>query len=148
MIVSPPAMVFAVVNSPDTAPLIDPAVRMWKADARPIGVGTRFTIRGRLGAVPFRATSEVITWDPPTLAEFRSVSLTWPFRMTARHHFEARATGGTEYTWAISFHEVSVLARPLIALSARLFERAFAAQAEALTIYLRGLPDGVAPPPL
>ena len=139
---SPPATVFAVVNSPETGPLIDPAVREWKADSRPISVGTRFKIRGRQGAVPIRATSEVATWEPPTLAEYRSVSLTWPFRMTARHQFDANTEDGTDYTWTISFDEVNVIARPLIAIAARLFKQALSAQAEALTKYLRELPDG------
>jgi hypothetical protein len=53
-------MVFAVVNSPETAHLIDPAVREWSADTRPIGIGTCFTIRGRLGIVPIRGKSVAI----------------------------------------------------------------------------------------
>lgn len=142
----PPTLVFAVVNSPDTAPQIDPAVRIWRADTRPIGVGTRFTIRGRQGIVPIRATSEAITWDPPTLSEYRSVSLTWPFRMIARHRFLERPDGGTDYTWSIDFVEVSVIARPLIPIAAKLFSRAFAAQAEALTSYLADYPTGQPPP--
>lgn len=145
---SPPPMVFAVVNSPETAPMIDPAVRQWRPDSRPIGIGTRFAIRGRLGPVPIRGTSEVATWDPPTSAEFRSIAPTWPFRMTARHRFEESANGGTEYTWSISFHEVNVLARPLIVLAARLFENALGAQAEALANFLRDLPDEEPPPAL
>jgi len=116
--------------------LIDPAVREWRADVRPIDIGTRFAIRGRLGAVPIRATSEVTTWDPPRLAEFRSIAPTWPFRITARHQFEPGTEGGTDYTWSISFQEVNVLARPLIAILVRLFERALAAQADALVRYL------------
>jgi len=36
---SPPPLVFAVVNSPETAPLIDPACHEWRADIRPIAVG-------------------------------------------------------------------------------------------------------------
>ncbi len=139
---SPRATVFAVVCSPETAPLIDPAVRQWRPDSRPIGVGTRFAIRGRLGRVPIRGTSEVAAWDPPTLAEFRSVAPTWPFRVTAQHRFAARADSGTDYTWSMAFHEVNVIARPLIALAARLFEQALSAQADALTAYLHGLPDG------
>ena len=83
-------MVFAVVMSPETAQLIDPAVRVWQADVRPIDLGTRFTIRGRLGVVPIRGTSEVTIWDPPQLAEFRSIAPTWPFRMTARHRVTGR----------------------------------------------------------
>ena len=143
---SPPATVFAVVNSPETAPLIDPAVREWRADSRPIGVGTRFAIRGRLGPVPIRGTSEAVTWDPPTLAEYRSVAPTWPFRMTAQHRFDAHPDGGTEYTWTISFHEVNVIARPLIAVAARLFKDALAAQAEALALYLRTRSEDDPPP--
>ncbi len=133
---SPPTVVFAVVNSPETAPLIDPACREWRADVRPIDIGTHFTIRGRLGLIPIRGTSEVTTWDPPRLAEFRSVAPTWPFRMTARHQFEPGTEGGTDYTWSISFHEVNVLARPLIAILVHLFERALAAQAVTLARYL------------
>lgn len=142
-----PPLVFAVVNSPETAHLIDPAVREWSADSRPIGVGTRFTIRGRLGFVPFRGASQVVVWDPPTLSEFRSVSPTWPVRMTARHRFEERPDGGTSYTWSISFEEASFVARPFVAILCRLFRRAFAAQAEALESYLdqRGA-DDPAPP--
>jgi hypothetical protein len=145
---SPPAIVFAAVNSPETAPLIDPAVREWRPDFRPIGVGTRFAIRARLGRVPIRGTSEAVTWDPPTLAEYRSVAPTWPFRMTAQHRFDAHAGGGTDYTWSISFHEVNVIARPLIALAARLFKDALAAQAEALTLYLRSRSEDDPPPRL
>jgi hypothetical protein len=80
--------------------------------------------------------SEVVSWNPPALAEFRSTTPTWPFRMTARHRFEDVAGGGAEYTWSISFHEVNVIARPLIALAARLFRRAVAAQAEMLRAHL------------
>jgi len=143
----PPAIAFAVVMSPETAPLIDPAVRTWEPDARPIGIGTRFTIRGRLGLIPIFATSEVVAWTPPLLAEFRSVRPDWPFRMTASHRFADR-DGETDYTWAITFHELNVIARPLIAIAARLFRRAFAAQAGALTRYLVQLPAEAPPPAL
>lgn len=140
-------MVFAVVNSPETAHLIDPAVREWSADTRPIGVGTRFTIRGRLGIVPIRGASQVVIWDPPTRSEFRSVTPTWPFRTTASHRFEARAGGGTEYTWSISFAEASIVARPIVAILTRLFRRAFAAQSDALEHYLnQRAVDDPAPP--
>lgn len=98
--------------------------------------------------MPIRATSEAVEWDPPTYSEYRSVSLTWPFRMIARHRFDERPDGGTDYTWAIDFVEVSVLARPLIPIAARLFERAFAAQADALTAYLATYPSERPPPAL
>lgn len=138
---SPPELVFAVVMSPETAPLIDPAVREWQANSRPIGVGTRFTIRGRLGLVPIRGTSEVVSWHPPAIGEFRSITPTWPFRMTARHRFEEIASGGTNYSWSISFHELNVVARPLIAIAARLLRRAVAAQADMLTAHLGARSD-------
>jgi len=138
---SGPELVFAVVMSPETAPLIDPAVREWRADSRPIGVGTRFTIRGRLGVLPIRATSEVVTWNPPVLAAFASRAPTWPFHMTAHHRFEEHSNGGTEYTWTISFHEVNVIARPMIAVASRLFRRAMLAQAQRLTTYLEQRPE-------
>ena len=141
-----PPMAFAVVNSPETAHLIDPAVREWSADSRPIVVGTRFTIRGRLGIVPIRGTSQVVVWDPPTRSEFRSVAPTWPLRMTARHRFEQRSDGGTEYTWSITFEEASIVARPLIAVLRRLFCRALATQAEALDSYLSQRAADPAPP--
>ena len=63
--------------------------------------------------------------------------------MTAQQRFEPRADGGTNCTWWISFHEVNILGRPLVALAARLFARALANQADALTNYLRAVP----PPP-
>jgi len=135
---APPAKAFAAVNSPEIAPVIDPAVRMWKPDSDPIGVGTRFTIRGQLGVIPIRGTSETTTWDPPHLVTYRSVSPTWPFRMTAEHRFDPEGTDRCRYTWTITFHEANVVARPLIALAARLFRRVTANQANALTAYLRG----------
>jgi hypothetical protein len=139
VIPSPPSVVFDAVMSPDTAPLIDPGVREWRPDAEPIGVGTRFTIRGRLGVVPIRGTSEAVRWEPPLLAEFRSV-VTWPAQLTAQHRFEPRADGGTNYTWSITFREASFISRPLVALTARLFARNLANQADALTSYLGSVP--------
>lgn len=57
---------FYAVNSPETAPLIDPRVRIWTPDIDPIGVGTRFAIRARLGLITIRGVSETVTWNPPT----------------------------------------------------------------------------------
>ena len=123
-------------------------MREWSADSRPIAVGTRFTIRGRLGILPIRGMSEVVVWDPPRVSEFRSVTPTWPFRMTAKHSFEQRINGGTDYTWSITFEEVSIIARPLIGILAPLFRRAFAAQAVALKNYLNERNPEDPPPPL
>jgi len=55
-------------------------------------------------------------------------------------HFEPRADGGTNYTWSITFREASVISRPLVALTARLFARNLANQADALTSYLGSVP--------
>jgi hypothetical protein len=125
--------------SPETAPRIDPAVRTWTPDRRPIAIGTRFTIRGRLGRLPIRGTSEVVAWDPPNGARFRSVTPTWPARMAAQHTFEVDGLQ-TRYTWSITFEARSALAAPLVAAAARRFERAMEAQAQALTDYLRSCP--------
>jgi Polyketide cyclase / dehydrase and lipid transport len=130
---------FVAVNSPETAPLIDPGVRSWIPDTHPIGVGTRFTIRARLGLLPIRGTSEVVTWDPPTLVVYRSVKPSWPFSMHAEHRFEP-IDDFTSYTWRITFTEHNIIARPMIRLAARLFRSALAAQAEALERFLIAQP--------
>jgi hypothetical protein len=135
---APPAAVFAAVNSPEIAPIIDPAVRRWEPDTDPIGVGTRFAIRGRLGRLPIRGTSETRRWEPPHLSAFESVKPSWPFRMTAEHRFEPHGDDATRYTWSITFHERNVVARPLMGLASRLFRSALADQAAALDAYLRG----------
>ena len=111
-------------------------MREWSADRDPVGIGTKFRIRARLGLLPIRGVSEAVEWDPPSLPAFRSVRPTWPFRMTASHRFESRADGDTDYTWTIDFHEVSVIGRPLIALASQLFQKAQADQAQALYDYL------------
>jgi hypothetical protein len=56
--------------------------------------------------------------------------------MTAEHRFDTSPDGGTDYTWSIEFVEVSRVARPVVALARRLFSRAMADQAAALTTYL------------
>ena len=136
---SPPLAAFEAVHDPATAPLIDPAVREWTPDREPVGVGTRFRIRGRLGVIPIRGTSEVDTWEPPHRSRFRSVAPDWPFRMTATHEFEAVGERSTSYRWSITFEEVSRVGRPFVALSARLFRTAMSRQASALSDYLSSI---------
>src|SRR6188474_1831951 len=97
-----PSAAWAAVMSPEVAPIIDPAVREWRPDRQPIGVGTRFSIRARLGVLPIRGTSEVVRWEPPELAIFRSVKGAGPMDMTATHAFEP-TDDGTRYTWRIDF---------------------------------------------
>jgi hypothetical protein len=126
-----PARAWHAVMAPDIAPLIDPSVRTWQPDTEPPGIGTRYAIRGRLGGVPFRATSEVIVWELNRRAVFRNVRPAWPLRMVATHTFEAVGTG-TRYTW-----RVDVSAPPPVArLIASLLRRSMAAQATALSAYL------------
>lgn len=68
------------VNSPATAPIIDPSVTSWTPDRLPIAVGTRFAIRGRLGSPPHqghqRGDDLGTSTDPGTagLAVYRSIS--------------------------------------------------------------------------
>lgn len=88
---------FAAVMSPEIAPPIDPAVRRWEPDRRPIGVRTCFTIRGRFQWPPIRATSRVTVGDPPSRGEFETARPTWPRRLNAIHAFEEHEDG-TRYT--------------------------------------------------
>ena len=117
--------------TPEVVPVIDPSVREWRADREPVCVGTRFTIRGRLGPVPFRATTEVTHWEPAVRAVFETVRPARPMRMVATHELAA-APGGTDYRWTI---EITGPA-PLAAGSARLWRSAMEKQAVALCAYL------------
>lgn len=140
LLAAAPSEVFEAVNSEETAPLIDPACRVWRPDTDPVAVGTHFTIRGRLGIVPIRGVSEVVRWEPPDLASYRSVRPVWPFRMEAEHRFGVVDADPeqTRYTWTVRFYEVNRIARPLIAIAVRLLTRAMSAQADALSSYLSG----------
>ena len=136
-----PAEAWHAVMAPDVAPLIDPGVRTWQPDTEPPGVGTRYAIRGRLGGVPFRATSEVVTWELNRRAVFRSVKPAWPLRMVATHTFEP-VGANTRYTWRIDVSGPPPASR----LVASLFRRSMAAQASALVAYLSPRSDGGARP--
>ncbi len=126
-----PTAVWHAVMSPEIAPIIDPSVREWRPDRTPVGVGTRFTIGGRLGVVPIRGQSEVTCWDPPRQAVFESVTGSGPLLVTATHSFEPAGTG-TRYTWRIDLEGPRVAA----AIGARLFRRATERQRRALAAYL------------
>jgi hypothetical protein len=133
MLPGAPAGAWHAVMAPDIAPLIDPSVRTWQPDTEPPDVGTRYVIRGRLGGVPFRAMSEVVTWEPNRRAVFHNVRPAWPLRMVATHTFEPVGTD-TRYTW-----RVDVGGPPLVSrLIASLLRRAMSAQASALSEYLAG----------
>lgn len=134
--------VFGAVMSPEIAPLIDPAVRRWDPDRRPIGVGTRFTIRGRFQWLPIRATSRVIVWEPPTRAVFEAERPTWPLRLRATHTFD-EIGNETSYTWSITVHHRDAIGRLLVRVLGPLLERTLADQARTLTTWLDDHP-GVA----
>ena len=119
------------VMSPDVAPKIDPAVKQWTPDSEPIDVGTRFTIRGRLGIVPIRGVSEAVQWEPPNVAAFVSVKGSRPLRIVATHRFETSGTG-TRYAWSMDFDGP----RLLVTLAVRLFGRAIERQQRTLSKYL------------
>jgi hypothetical protein len=121
--------------SPEIAPIIDPAVREWRPDREPIDVGTRFTIRGRVGLLPIRGTSECIRWEPCEIAVFHSVQGSGPLQITATHSFQPGADG-TRYTWRMDFDGPA----PLAAGSAWLFTRAIARQQRTLAAYLDDRP--------
>jgi hypothetical protein len=117
--------------TPEVVPLIDPSVREWRPDREPVDVDTRFTIRGRLGPIPFRATTEVTCWEPAVRAVFETVRPARLVRMVAIHELAA-AAGGTDYRWTI---EITGPA-PLAAGSARLWRSGMERQARALSAYL------------
>lgn len=119
--------------TPEVVPIIDPSVREWRANREPVDVGTLFTIRGRLGPVPFRATTAVKHWEPSVRAVFETVRPARPLRMVATHELAAAADGGTDYRWTI---EITGPA-PLAAGSARLWRTGMEKQAIALSAYLR-----------
>jgi carbon monoxide dehydrogenase subunit G len=127
----PPGDAWDAVMSPEVAPIIDPGVREWRPDREPIDVGTRFTIRARLGIIPIRGMSEVTRWEPKHIATFHSVKGAGPMKMTATHTFEPDGDG-TRYTWAIEFAGPW----PAAAVGAKLFGRAIEAQQRTLAAYL------------
>ena len=129
VVAAPPSRVFEALTSPEVVPLVDPSVRSWVPHSEPVGVGTRFSIRGRMGRLPFRATSEVTAWDPPGHAAFRAVRPAWPLTIAADHRCDGGdGEGPTTYTWTITLTGPG----PAVALAARLFRGVQARQAAAL----------------
>jgi hypothetical protein len=127
----PPELAWNAVMSPDVAPMIDPAVREWSPDRLPIDVGTRFTIRGRIGILPIRGVSEAVRWEPPHLVVFVSVKGSRPLRVTATHAFETSGEG-TRYTWCMDFTGPL----PLVTFAARPVGHAIERQQRTLSAYL------------
>ena len=130
MLPGAPEAAWHAIMAPEIAPIIDPGVRVWQPDSDPPAVGTRYAIRGRLGGVPFRATSEVVIWELNRRAVFRNVKPSWPLRMVATHTLEPLEST-TRYTW-----RVDVSGPPPARLIAWLLQRSMAAQSTALAAYL------------
>ena len=131
--------VFAALMSPEIAPLIDPAVRTWEPDRRPIGVGTEFRIRGRFQWLPVRGRSRVTVWDRPAQAVFESLGPTWPLRLIAMHSCEAHDGTTTRYTWSITV-EHGAVGRLIARRFAGLVDKSMDDQSRALATWLDANP--------
>ena len=143
MLPHPPDDVFAAVMSPEIAPLIDPAVRRWEPDRRPIEVGTRFAVRGRLQWVPIRGTSQVTVWQPARRAEFEAVRPRRPVAAHATHEFEVEGTG-TRYTWTMTFRHRGPVGRRAARFLGPVVDRTIAEQQRTLAAWLDEHPDAAA----
>jgi hypothetical protein len=139
LIPRPPAVVFAFLADPATAPVIDPAVISYEPEGGTMGPAVRNTIRLRLAGIPVRVVSETVGWEPPHRMAFRSVRPRWPVVVEGIHTFEP-ADDGTRYTWAMRFRPTGLFGRALSPLAAWSFRRNAAAQQSRLYAAL-------APPP-
>jgi hypothetical protein len=132
----PADRVFDAVNSPRIAPLIDPGVRRWQPDSEPIGVGTRFEIRGKLQWLPIRGQSVVEVWEPPRAAVYESVRPRRPISVNTAHLFDPLPDGGTRYTWETLIRHPGRLGRLFARIAAPLLERSIADQHRTLVRWL------------
>jgi hypothetical protein len=132
----PADRVFDAVNNPRIAPLIDPGVRRWQPDSEPIGVGTRFEIRGKLQWLPIRGKSVVEVWDPPRLAVYESVRPRRPISLRAVHRFEPLPDGRTRYSWENHIRHPGPLGRLVTRIAKPLLERTIADQHRTLAAWL------------
>jgi hypothetical protein len=115
----PAAFAFAYLADPATARVIDPAIREYRPDAVPMGVGTRTAVRMRMWGVPVRAVSVVTEWEPGRRMVMASERPSRPVRVTATHRFEALDDDRCRYTWVVAVTPTA----PLGSLAARAFAR-------------------------
>jgi hypothetical protein len=127
--------VFAAVMSPEIAPKIDPAVKRWEPDRRPIGVGTTFEIRGKFQWLPIRGTSKVTVWDPPHRGEFEGLRPTRPLKVHAAHVFQPDGAG-TRYTWKQTFLHTGPVGRLAMRVLGPLVDRTIVDQQRTLAAWL------------
>jgi hypothetical protein len=123
----PAAFAFGFLADPSTATIIDPAIREYRPDTLPMGVGTRNVMRMRVWGVPARAESIVEAWEPGVLMQFVSTRPTRPARVRAVHRFEPLGDERCRYTWTITIEPTVPGGRPI----GRLVSRFFTANAEA-----------------
>jgi hypothetical protein len=119
----PAQWAFDFLADPTTATVIDPAIREYRPDALPMGLGTRTTIRMRMWGLPLRAVSVVQEWEPGVRMEMANERPARPVRIVARHRFApAPAPAGAErctYTWEIDVVPTVRFAAPVAHLMAR-----------------------------
>jgi hypothetical protein len=122
----PAAYAFDFLADPSTATIIDPAIREYRPDTLPMGVGTRNVLRMRVWGFPARSESIVEAWEPGALMQFVSTRPTRPVRVRAVHRFEPIADERCRYTWTIVVEPTVPGGRGL----ARIVSRFLAANAE------------------
>ena len=108
----PAPFAFAFLADPSTAPVIDPAVREYRPDHLPMGVGTRNLIRLHMWGIPLRVVSVVRDWEEGHRMVMENVKPRRPVTVTATHSFEPDGDACT-YTWAMAFEAHGILGRLL-----------------------------------
>lgn len=118
---------FDFLADPATARVIDPAIREYRPDTVPMGVGTRTAVRFRMCGLPLRAVSVVREWEPGVHMVMASERPARPVRVTATHRFEALGDDRCRYTWEVRCEP----AGPLGSVAATAFARFMRANAVA-----------------
>jgi hypothetical protein len=123
----PASYAFDFLADPSTAVVIDPAVREYRPDALPMGLGTRTAVRFRMWGVPVRARSVVTAWEPGVRMAMESERPARPVRVVAHHDFAPTGSASCAYTWQIEV----VPTGPFGSLAARLLARFLRSNADA-----------------
>jgi hypothetical protein len=133
----PAGYAFDFLADPSTATIIDPAIREYRPDTMPMGVGTRNVMRMRVWGFPARAESIVEAWEPGALMQFVSTRPTRPARVRAVHRFEPLGDERCRYTWTITVEPTVPGGRPLARIVSRFFAANAAAQGERFAAEVR-----------
>jgi hypothetical protein len=105
----PAAYAFDFLADPSTATVIDPAIREYRPESLPMGLGTRNTIRMRMWGLPVRAESVVRAWEPGARMVMANERPARPVKVVGTHRFEPAGAESCTYTWAIDFVPVGLL---------------------------------------